>query len=86
MFSTFFPSLKKMIESGVINNIWSKYKVKPPEVKSYYKSLNLLLALKNCLGTGIDALALENVIGIFILLAGALGAALVIFVVECLIK
>ena len=46
----------------------------------------LLPMLQGCLGTGIDALALENVIGIFILLAGALGAALVIFLAECMIK
>ena len=28
----FIISLKKMLESGVINNIWSKYKIKKAEV------------------------------------------------------
>ena len=31
-------------------------------------------------------MALENVIGIFYLFAGAFGVALVIFIVECMVK
>ena len=42
--------------------------------------------MKGCLGNGIDALALENVIGIFYLFAGAFGVALMIFIVECMVK
>ena len=28
-----FYSIKKMLESGVVNNIWSKYRVKEAEVR-----------------------------------------------------
>merc|ERR1711902_218156 len=42
--------LKKMIESGVVHNILSKYKIKKPE---------------GCLGTGLDALSINNMTGIF---------------------
>ena len=60
-----------MIESGVISNILTKYQVTPPE---------------GCLGNGLDALDLQNVLGIFVILIGSFAFTLVIFALECLIK
>ena len=56
-----------MKESGVLSNIWSKYKLQKAE---------------NCLGTGITALGLENLMGIFLFLACAMGLVSVIFMAE----
>ena len=60
-----------MIESGVINNIIQKYQVKPPE---------------GCLGNGLDALDLQNVMGIFVILIGSFAITLIILALECFMK
>ena len=97
-----------MLESGVIHNIWSKYRVKKAEVNNIniswifqtdplychiFSSLrvNLLehfihLLQQGCLGNGLDALAMDNLQGIFLLLLGAFALAILLLIIECFIK
>ena len=78
-----------MIESGVIHNYIHKYRVKKTEVynKQYlYSDKIYLFFFKGCLGNGLDALALDNLQGIFLILIGAFALAILLLFIECFIK
>ena len=70
-----------MLERGIISGIWEKYKVKTPEVETLNTKI-LMRKEKNtqdCLGTGLEAMGFENLLGIFlILIFGALLSAFIL--------
>ena len=80
-----------MLESGVIDNIWSKYRVKKAEAGNFLLNncltfLTIEFLLQGCLGNGLDALALDNLQGIFLILIGAYALAILLLIIECFIK
>ena len=71
----FLFSIKKLIESGIRDKIWYKHKLTNKQVYSLIQSTECIyLIIKDCLGGGLDALGMENVVGIF----GGLGIALIL--------
>ena len=80
---TFHFSIKKLIESGIRDKIWYKHKLTNKQVYSLIQSTECIyLNIKDCLGGGLDALGMENVVGIFGGLGIALILTLIIFVSE----
>lgn len=80
-----FSSIKKLIESGIRDKIWSKHKLTNKQVyisKSHLNSKYNFMPHKDCLGEGLDALGMENVVGIFAGLGIAFLLTLFIFVSE----
>ena len=65
-------SIKKMIETGVVANIWNKY------LDSQQQN--------DCVGNSLEALGFGNVVGIFMVLFSALSLSLIIFIIEMLLK
>ena len=80
---SFLFSIKKLIESGIRDKIWYKHKLTNKQVYSLIQSTECIyLIIKDCLGGGLDALGIENVVGIFGGLGIALILTLIIFVSE----
>ena len=75
-----------MHESGVIENIKLKYNRKEPSVRMWhfdsFPLYNLGFLTKGCLGDGVTALGLENLLGIFLFFAATIGLVCVIFIIE----
>ena len=75
-----------MHESGVIENIKLKYNRKEPSVRPWnletFPLCKLWFLTKGCLGDGVSALGLENLLGIFLFFAASIGLVCVIFIVE----
>ena len=85
--NVFIDSIKKIIETGVRDSIWSKYK---------------LVSKKDCLGSDLDALSIQiadsrndinafppgmdNVVGIFAIMAAALVLAVSILLLELILR
>ena len=73
-----------MIENGVIDNMWRKYKAAQPKVIIYESQfmyhVDLKRIFKDCLGSGLDALGMENVLGIFMCMFAAIVISLIIFI------
>ena len=60
-----------MIESGIIFNIWLKAQTKVPE---------------DCLGSGVDPLGADNLLGIFLIIIIGLATSVIICLTEKLIS
>lgn len=63
--------LKKMKESGQIDRLWAKWKASPPV---------------GCLGEGAEALEPRTVMAVFLILALAIAASLIIFLMELFLR